>query len=1092
MGYCILCIPCDNFIHNYLIMDKRSWPWKRKSSEKAAATTDPVSSSSVNQIDQTSTKSVSYVQIPTETYAHLTELEDQVKLLNDKLTSAQSEISSKDDLVKQHAKVAEEAVTGWEKAEEEALALKNQLESVTLLKLTAEDRASHLDGALKECMKQIRNVKEESEQKLHDVVFAKTKQWEKLKSELEARIHDFEEELLMASAENSALSRSLQERTNALMKVSDEKSQADAEIEVLKSNLQSYEREINSLKYELHISSKELEIRNEEKNMSIRSADVANKQHVEDVKKITKLEAECQRLRGLVRKKLPGPAALAQMKLEVENMGRDYSEPRAHRSSARSSSPHFTPTSEFAFENFQQCRKENEFLTARLLTMEEETKMLKEALSNRNSELQASRNMCAKTANKLRSIEAHMHVMNQQKSPSKANMDITVDGSLNESNPPSLTSMSEDGIDEEGSCSESWATALVSELSQFKKEKHLDKAKKDNSNHLDLMDDFLEMERLACLSTEANVTATPSENGIDKKISASADAIHMVLKDENDHDSTKLQSSCEKPLERNFTPNRMNVPFSKLQSRITSVFESQSPDTDLNKVVEDIKNIVQDVQEELCALPVSCVIQENHSADSPSNHDHYHEDMGETTENDISSKQISVSLMDTKHSVSQELKNAISQIHEFVLLLGKEAVEIQARSSDDPQLNEKLQKFSESVNRVLSQEIVLDEFIMALSYILSETSELSFNLLRNKHNEEEGNSSDYVDKVTLLENKVTQHDRTKDRFSGVPLDSHSLADLGIEGPIGHGYELMNTVEKCSLVELEQLKLEKKSMEMDFARCTESLECTKIQLVETEQHLSELKCELAACQKTNSLAETQLKCMAESYKSLESRTQELESEINVLRVKAATLDNELQDEKRCHQDDLAKYKELQEKIERNEKCAACSISAEADLDIKTKQGMEIASAAEKLAECQETIFLLSKQLNAMRPPAELMASSLNDGQRMTDGFVEDEPSSTGFHPRSMPSPQQSDHFEMENVAGNNTRKTGGESPLDGYNSYMAPSDTESNSFPRSPISSKRQKQRSSRSSSSSSISSTMVPEKHGRGFSRFFSKGKSDH
>ncbi|KAM0935227.1 putative filament-like plant protein [Dioscorea sansibarensis] len=1053
-------------------MDKRSWPWKKKSSEKAAAaaattaTTDSVSSSDGNQADQTSAKSVNYVQISAETYNHLTELEDQVKVLNEKLTSAQSEIANKDVLVKQHAKVAEEAVTGWEKAEEEALALKQQLESVTLLKLTAEDRASHLDGALKECMKQVRNVKEESEQKLHDVVFAKTKQWEKVKSELETRIHDFEEEFLRASAENAALSRSLQERSNMLMKVSDEKSQADAEIEVLKSNLQSCEREISSLKYELHIASKELEIRNEEKNMSVRSADVANKQHVEDVKKITKLEAECQRLRGLVRKKLPGPAALAQMKLEVENLGRDYSEPRGRRSSARSSSPHFAPASEFAYENFQQCRKENEFLTARLLAMDEETKMLKEVLANRNSELQVSRDVCASTANKLLSMEAQMNSLNQQKGSSKTNMDITVEHAFNNSKPPSLTSMSEDGIDEEGS--ESWATALVSGLSQIKKERDAKKA--DNSNHLDLMDDFLEMERLACLSTEANVTTTPLENGIDKKIAPCADAIHIVQKDGNGDDPTQLQSSCKKQLQRSFQPNGTNDPFSKLQSRITSIFECQSPDTDLNKVVEDIRSIVQDVHEELSVLPVSCVIQGSQSMDSP-NQNHYHEDMEETKENVKSSKQISMSL-----------KNAISQIHEFVLMLGKEAVEIQGRSPDD--FNKKLEKFSESVSRVLSEEIVLDEFIMALSHILSETNELSY-----KRSEEEGNNSDYVDKVTLLENKVAQHDPTKERFSEVSLDSHSLANPGIEGPVGHDYHLMNSLEKCSFEELEQLKLEKNNMEMDLARCTESLECTKIQLVETERHLSELKSELAACQKSNSLAETQLKCMAESYKSLESRTQELESEIDQLRVKAETLDNELQEEKRCHQDDLAKYKELQEKMERTEKCATCSIPVEGDLDIKTKQEKEIAAAAEKLAECQETIFLLSKQLNAMRPPAELMASSLNDGRRMSDGIVEDEPSSSSFHPRSLPSPQQSDYSETEKVGGNNTRKTGGESPLDGY---LIPSDTESSSFPRSPVSSKRQKQRSSRSSSSSSISSVMVPEKQGRGFSRFFSKGKNDH
>lgn len=76
-----------------------------------------------------------------------------------------------------------------------------------------------------------------------------------------------------------------------LMKISEEKSQAEADIELLKTNIQSCEREINSLKYELHIVSKEFEIRNEEKNMNIKSAEVANKQHLEGVKKKKKSQA---------------------------------------------------------------------------------------------------------------------------------------------------------------------------------------------------------------------------------------------------------------------------------------------------------------------------------------------------------------------------------------------------------------------------------------------------------------------------------------------------------------------------------------------------------------------------------------------------------------------------------------------------------------------------------------------------------------------------------------------------------------------------------------------------------------------------------
>ncbi|KAI5437214.1 hypothetical protein KIW84_023367 [Lathyrus oleraceus] len=149
-------------------------------------------------------------------------LEDEITELNDKLSAANTEINTKEGLVKQHAKVAEDAVSGWEKAEAKALALKNHLESVTLSKLTAEDQASQLDGALKECMRQIRNLKEEHELKIQEVTLAKTKQLDKIKVEFEARIRNFEQELLRSAADNAALSRSLQERSNMLVKLSEQ------------------------------------------------------------------------------------------------------------------------------------------------------------------------------------------------------------------------------------------------------------------------------------------------------------------------------------------------------------------------------------------------------------------------------------------------------------------------------------------------------------------------------------------------------------------------------------------------------------------------------------------------------------------------------------------------------------------------------------------------------------------------------------------------------------------------------------------------------------------------------------------------------
>jgi chromosome segregation ATPase len=749
-------------------MDRRSWPWKKKSSptgKGAATASDSTVPSEGDRGGQDSYKKPNYVQISVDSYTHLTGLEDQVKSyedqvksyeeqvkaledevkeLNEKLSAADSEITTKESHVKQHAKVAEDAVAGWEKADLEALNLKNEVESLTALKISAEDRATHLDGALKECMRQIRNLKEEHEQNLHDVILAKTKQCDKIKLEFESKIDILNQQLLRSGAENAAITRSLQERSNMLIKISEEKSQAETDIEVLKSNVESCEREISSYKYELHLLSKEVEIRNEEKNMSVRSADSFNKQYLEGVKKIGKLEAECQRLRSLVRKKLPGPAALAQMKLEVENMGQDY---------RRSPVKNVECSPEKIIHKYQ---KENELLAERLFATEEETKMLKEALAKRNSELQASRSICASTVNRLQVLET----TTQQK---------------NLSQNPSLTSLSADGNDDEViSCSE-------------------------NANDLQLMDDFVEMEKLAYLTQE-------------KETSAKAD-------------------------------------------------------------------------------------------------------IAETT----------------THTISQEVIAAISQIYDFAVLIGEEAKLVKGTSFDEDGFSVKLEELSVAFNDVVNGKIDLTEFIISLNIVFGKASKLRFSVIN--YNETD---PDCIDKVALPAGE------------NIPCEGSFDSDSPCEGnfvPISEPVRC-----KCSSEEYEKLQSERDKLVEDLAS-------SESHLKETEQLVTQIKSQLASEQKSNSLAETQLKCMAESYKSLETRAEALQAEISVLQAKIESLDNELSLEKSCHQDALAKCKDYQEQLERSvENCA--------DTNEKTNQEREITAATEKLAECEESILKLGKQLKGL--------------------------------------------------------------------------------------------------------------------------------
>lgn len=499
-------------------MDRRNWPWRKRSSEKVSGIAEQGEPIPAPPPAPAIISSPSPVPSPSPAHEEQ-ELEEKVKTVNLKLSAALAESKGKDDLVKQHAKVAEEAVSGWEKAEAEALSLKEQLDAALQQKVAAEDRVCHLDGALKECMRQLRQVREEQEQKIHDVVMKKANELDRLRTELEEQLTGINHQLLEAAAENTVLRKSLQEKTHIIEELSERKTYVEADFKVLQVKLNSLEKENSAQRYELHVLNKELEIRNEEKEYNRRSTDAANKQFIESTKKIAKLETECQRLRVLVRKKLPGPAAVAQMKMEVEMLGKDAAEGKRKRLGKGSGLISLTEESMHDNAHENSPRQIHAF-SEQLLAFEEENKILKQTLTAKSNELQASRVMCARTASKLSQLEAQMedfHRGHRINKTSGTAVDIHVKMSHG-SYEPSIVSISEDGGNgEEASCAESWASALISELAQFKKD-NIDIAtnRASDSSEFNLMNDFVEMERLAALSTEKADGSTQHFGEVDK------------------------------------------------------------------------------------------------------------------------------------------------------------------------------------------------------------------------------------------------------------------------------------------------------------------------------------------------------------------------------------------------------------------------------------------------------------------------------------------------------------------------------------------------------------------------------------------------
>ena len=220
-------------------------------------------SSALNAIESIPSKKGNVPENSDETESTLM-LVNKVKDLNEKLSASLAESDAKDDLVRHHTKDAEEAVSGWEKAKAEAISLKQELDAAHQQRYAAEDRVSHLDGALKECMQHLRFVREEKEQAIHDAVMKKARELDVIRIELEENLAETRQRLLEAGAENGEIHKSLQEAIRSLEELKVGKSQAEAEVNLLQIRLSSLEEENAGVKYELCVLEKELEIRNEE------------------------------------------------------------------------------------------------------------------------------------------------------------------------------------------------------------------------------------------------------------------------------------------------------------------------------------------------------------------------------------------------------------------------------------------------------------------------------------------------------------------------------------------------------------------------------------------------------------------------------------------------------------------------------------------------------------------------------------------------------------------------------------------------------------------------------------------------------------
>jgi chromosome segregation ATPase len=327
---------------------------------------------------------------------------------------------------------------GWEKAENDLSALKQQLEDATKKNSALEDRVGHLDAALKECVRQLRQSREEQDERINEAVTKKISEWESTKSELEAQLQTAKDEATTS---------------------------ADSD---LWKRFDAVEKENMSLKCELLSRAEEIEIRILERDLSTQAAETASKLHLESIKKLAKLEAECRKLKAMARK---ASAANDYKSLTASSIG-------------------------------------------------------DESITDRQSDI----------GERLLAVESHSCKMSGLE--------------MNECDP---------------SCSDSRACAHATEFDQYKNWKPIGRNRTVHSVEINLMDDFLEMERLAAfpytlsgrsyleaepVSDKGNGSGNPWKEELESMINRTAELEEKLDKMEEEKNKSEMAlTKCQRQLE---------------------------------------------------------------------------------------------------------------------------------------------------------------------------------------------------------------------------------------------------------------------------------------------------------------------------------------------------------------------------------------------------------------------------------------------------------------------------------------------------------------------------------------------------------------
>ncbi|XP_062197363.1 uncharacterized protein LOC133900274 [Phragmites australis] len=842
-------------------MDRRSWLWRRKSSDKSPGESDSsgsMTSHSECYFDDQEAKPISDNSSPNHSHspevssiiidAEIQEAEtakplneklmlstssndsspqhgqspqpevspnvrdddvqDSVNSLSEKYSAAVLAISSKEELVKQHIKVAEEAVAGWEQAEAEVAALKRLLETASQKNTSLEDQVNHLDDALKECVRQLHQAREEQE-KIRDAVAMKSKELESEKYELQNHIAELSKQLEATKLEATTVhvQHDLQEK------------------------LQMVEKENKDLKVELLTLSKDLKILARERDLSNQAAETASKLHLESVKKITRVKAECLRLRHLTRR--------------------------------------------------------------------------------------------TSLANDCRPI------------PNNACMECLTD-SQSESGERMLA------VDDEMKNSDSWASALIAELDQFKNGNSGTRNLVNNPIEIDLMNDFLEMEKLAAL---------PEVERVSSSFGAETDSDQGVTRDE----SSKVETES---LQRQVTDLR------------TKVDKIEGEKIELEMALAEIRD----------QLGTSCdalMVANNKLVDLQTQLDltneSKHDALGQVERLDCERKDLALQL-ELKSVQVEELRAVVASLEESV---DRKELELQLElvSAEAADLRKTVASLEEKIDadRALSMQ-------HKANADMAEATKESLEAQLWSANTEIGKLRGIME---TLESEVWKekvcHEELVKQIEAMKIESdRTLSAASAKESLEAQLQVVNSeVAKLhgTVSALECDAAEEKAYSSDLQMQLEAVEgirkVLESELESSHQETMKLQEKVLSLEgrlkdQTSLLVEFTAKAedAVSRRKAMDGQLEAANLELTKLRNKVSLLQGKIEQEKLLSEEYEAKCRKLEAQLSRDSREAKLWRLANSNGDLKVKQEKELPSASGKLAECQKTIANLGRQLKSL--------------------------------------------------------------------------------------------------------------------------------